>query len=253
MSEKRPLRALLAAAGLGLLAAAGSAPGGPNPANELLRRADRPRDAFPEAVIRVKATVLENGKAGPPAEFDLYKKGDHRTLAVFRSGSQKGRKILTSGEKFWLIVPGSARAIPVSPSQRLVGGASMGDVARLRYAEEFHARLADSPQSLDGRECDVLELQAHRPDAPYGSGTLWMDRRQHLIRRAVLNLVSGKPAREVLFEEYGTENGRPVVRRMRIRDLLSTRTKLETLLEYSQFRKASLPDSLFTPEGALDF
>ena len=237
------------AAGLALLLAAAA----PLTPGELLRLADRPKDSFPEAVIRVKASVVENGREGAPTEFDLYKKGEDRTLAVFRTGTQKGRKVLTSGEKFWLIVPGSARAIPVSPSQRLLGGASMGDVARLRFAEDFDAALADAPEPVDGFECDVLRLTSRRPGASYGSGTLWMDRREHLIRKAVLNLVSGKPAKEVLFEKYGSEGGRPVVLRMRIRDLLSTRTRLETVLEYPSYRKAELPDSLFTPEGALDF
>src|SRR5215470_16440472 len=86
--------------------------------NELLRLADEPRKAYREALIRVRVTNFEHGQPGPASEFDLYKKGEVRALIVFRTGTQKGRKILTVGEKFWLVVPGAKHAIPVSANQR---------------------------------------------------------------------------------------------------------------------------------------
>ena len=49
--------------------------------------------------------VSGDGASQVPAEFDLYKKGDDRGLVVFTAGKQKGRKILTVGEKFWILVP----------------------------------------------------------------------------------------------------------------------------------------------------
>lgn len=257
MSEPRApglrLRALAASWLLGLLAAAIPRTAAALSAEDLLRMADRPREAFSQAVIRVKATVLENGRAGRPVEFDIYRKGEDRSLMIFRSGSQSGRKVLTAGEKVWLIVPGSAHAIPVTPNQRLMGGASMGDVARLRFSEEFEAAFSGATESVGGIECDVLNLKARRKGASYGSGKLWIDRHEHLARRAVLNLVSGKPAKEVTFERYRTEGADRVLAAMRIRDLLTTRSTLETILEYSRYRTARLPDSLFTPDGALDF
>ncbi len=41
----------------------------------------------------------------------------------------------------WLIVPGAQNAVPITPNQRLLGGASFGDVARLRFAEDFTAEV----------------------------------------------------------------------------------------------------------------
>ena len=219
---------------------------------DLLILADRPKQTYREAVISTRVTVLESGRETGTSEFDVYRKGNDRALIVFTGGKQKGRKILTAGEKFWLIVPGSSRAIPVTSNQRLVGGASFGDVARLSFSEEFTAIPAASSERVDGRSCDVLELSARRPSAAYASGRLWIDRQEHLARRALLSLASGKQAKEVFFDTYEIEAGGPVLRQMTIRDLLDSRG-VSSRIEYTKYRKAELPDSLFTPEGALNF
>jgi outer membrane lipoprotein-sorting protein len=234
-----------AAAGA-LLAAAALSPA------DLLRMADRPRETYREAIVSTRVTVIEAGRETGSSEFDVYRKGDDRALIVFTAGKQKGRKILTVGEKFWLIVPGSSRAIPVTSNQRLVGGASFGDVARLSFAGEFTAVFAPASETVGGRTCDVLDLSARRPSAAYASGRVWIDREDHLARRAVLALASGKRAREVTFDRYDAEAAGSVLRRMTIRDLLDARG-ISSRIEYLDYRRARLPDSLFTPEGALNF
>ena len=247
-------RRVAACAGLAALAVAGlPAAADPPTAAELLVLADRPKEFYREGVLHVKATVFSAKKTEDPAEFELYRKGNDRTLVVFTAGKQKGRRVLTAGDKSWLIVPDSSRAIPVTPNQRLLGGASMGDVARLSFSEDFSGALSPRAEEVGGLACDVLDLESKHTASMYGSGTLWLDRQEHLPRKVVLALVSGKPAKELLFEKYGTENGGPVVLEMSIRDLVSGAHGLTTKLEYSHYRRASLPDSIFTPEGARRF
>ena len=50
----------------------------------------------------------------------------------------------------WMIIPGASRPIPVTPNQRLMGGASMGDVASLRFAEDFTATLPSGRRKKHG-------------------------------------------------------------------------------------------------------
>jgi hypothetical protein len=222
-------------------------------AQQILELADAPKRAFSEAVIHARVVVVENGASQVPAEFDLYKKGEDRGLVVFTAGKQKGRKILTVGEKFWILVPGASHAISVTANQRLMGGASLGDVAKLQFSREFDATLQPEPESVDGLPCDVLDLTAKGSRASYGSGRLWVDRKERLPRKAVLNLVSGKPAKEILFERYGKAGGRTVLLSMTIRDLLTGPAGSVTRLEYSNYRIAKIEDVFFTPEGALKF
>ncbi|HKB71641.1 MAG TPA: outer membrane lipoprotein-sorting protein [Thermoanaerobaculia bacterium] len=221
--------------------------------DELLKLADRPKQAFAEAVIHAKITVIENGKTTSPAEFELYKKGDDRGLVVFTAGKQRGRKMLTVGDKVWLIVPGSSHAIAVTPNQRLMGGASMADVSKLRFSEEFRASTAGPPETVDGRACDVLKLDPKSAKSSYGGGTLWVDRDEHLARKAVVNLVSGKPAKEITFDRYGNQAGKTVLESMTIKDLLAGPSGPVTRIDYTNYRVAKIDDELLTPEGALNF
>ena len=220
---------------------------------ELLQLADRPKRDFPEAVIHARITVTQNGKSDSPAEFELYKKGEDRGLVVFTAGKQKGRKILTVGDKFWLIVPGSSHAIAVTPNQRLMGGASLADVSKLRFSDEFDAKAAGPAESIGGLSCDVLTLVPKSPRSSYGGGTFWTDRAEHLARKAVLSLVSGKPAKEITFDRYGRQNGKTVLESMTIKDLLAGPSAPVTRIDYTDYRAAHIDDKLLTPEGALTF
>lgn len=220
---------------------------------ELLRLADRPKNEFVDAVIHAKITVTRNGRSESPAEFELYKKGEDRGLVVFTAGKQKGRKILTVGDRVWLIVPGSSHAIAVTPNQRLMGGASLADVSKLRFSDEFDAALAGPPQTVDARECDVLKLSPKSAKSSYGGGTLWIDRQEHLARKAVVDLVSGKPAKEITFDRYGKQAGKTVLESMTIKDLLSGADASTTRIDYTNYRAAKIDDELLTPEGALEF
>ncbi len=231
--------------------ALGAAP--PPTPDELLKLADRPKEAFAEAVIHAKITVSENGKTTSPAEFEVYKKGDDRSLVVFTAGKQKGRKILTVGDKVWLIVPASSHAIAVTPNQRLMGGASLADVSKLRFSQEFDAAFAGPSETIDGRECDVLKLTPKSSKSSYGGGTLWVDRQEHLARKAIVALVSGKPAKQITFDRYGRRDGRTVLESMTIKDLLGGPAPSTTRIDYTNYRMAKIDDEVLTPEGALKF
>src|ERR1700730_9928060 len=102
-----------------------------------LKAVDDARNAFGEAVISARASQVDDGKVQTSADFDIYVKGRDRALIVFRGGKNDGRKALTVGEKMWLLVPGAENPVPITANQRLMGGASFADVARMRFAEDF--------------------------------------------------------------------------------------------------------------------
>jgi hypothetical protein len=168
---------------------------------------------------------------------------------VFRGGKNDGRKVLTSGEKMWLIVPGARNAVPVSANQRLLGGASFGDVARLRFAEDYTAKLLGE-EMLDGRPALVLELTARASTAPYPKLTLWLDPEKRLPRQVIFHLPSGKAIRRVSFTKFATVRGKTVVTEMEIRELLGRDSNAVTRLQYRDYKPARIDDAIFTPEGA---
>src|SRR5215468_4242424 len=122
-----------------LLSAASAVTPTPAELQKWLADVDLTRNAFPEAVIRARATQVEDGKETGSSEFEIYAKGRDKALIVFRDPKNNGRRVLTVGPRMWLIVPGTTNPVPITPNQRLLGGASFGDVAKLRFSEDFDA------------------------------------------------------------------------------------------------------------------
>ena len=233
-------------------ARAASAQPGPAQIRGWLEAIDSTRNAFEEAVIQARATQVAGGAEQGSADFDIYTKGRDRGLIVFRGGKNRGRKILTSGERMWLLVPGASNPLPITANQRLLGGASMGDVARLRFAEDYEATLRPATEPAGGRELRVLDLRAKSPKAAYPRVVLWYDEAARLPAKVQFALPSGKPAKEVAFTRFATSHGKKIVSEMEIRDLLS-KDGAFTRLQYLDYKPATLSDQIFTPEGAMGF
>src|SRR5215470_9862998 len=136
---------------------------------------DQARQAFGEAKITARATQIVGGKTVGTADFDIYVKGRDHALIVFRGGKNNGRKALTVGEKMWLIIPGTENPVPITKNQRLMGGASFGDVASMRLAEDYTAVLRPEQENVGNRPAYVLDLTAKSPKASYPKVTLWLD------------------------------------------------------------------------------
>ena len=235
-----------------LLTAALVAAGAPSPGEvrKWLAEVDSTRNAFEEAVIRARATQVLDGREQGTAEFEIYAKGRDKGLIVFRDAKNRGRKVLTVGPRMWLIVPGTTNPVPITPNQRLLGGASFGDVARLRFAQDFTAAVREATEVVADRECRVLDLTAKDPRASYPKVVLWVDPAEHRARKVLFFLPSGKEAKEVLFTKFSNAAGKTIISEMLIRDLLGRESRTITRLEYVDYRPAKLDDAIFTPEGA---
>jgi Outer membrane lipoprotein-sorting protein len=216
----------------------------------LLAAVDATRNAFDEAIISARATQIVDGKESGSADFDVYVKGRDKGLIVFRGGKNSGRKVLTNGDRMWLLVPGSRNPVPITPNQRLLGGASFGDVARLRFSEDYVAKDTGKTETAGGRSCRVLELTAKSPRGLYPRVLLSADPGGKVPCGVRFFLASGKEARDVTFTKFRRQGGKTVVAEMEVRELLGAASHAVTRLEYRDYRVARLDPKLFTPEGA---
>ena len=211
-------------------------------ATRMLERSDMFRATFDAFVVRVKLTNHDAGRAIDEAEFEVSVKADN-SLVRFLSVRSKGQSLLMRGDDMWLFLPSVARPVRITPIQRLLGNVSNGDLARLRYTDDYTATM-DGEETVDGQPCLVLNLQARRKAATY-------QRVRYVVRqsdarpvRAEYFLTSGKPVKRATFSELREMAGRPILSRTIIED--TQRPESTTTIDLMTISVKPLPDKLFS-------
>ncbi len=240
--------------GAHLPSAQAAAPAGASPA-ALLDSADATRKALVNSVVDVHALVSQARKPDQAFDMKVYLGSGQRELVSFVGGKNQGRKFLMSGNKAWLLVPGSKHPIAISPNQRMVGSFSFSDLARIRLSVDFTGVLRQQPEACatGGAQvqetCRVLDITARSQLAPYASGKLWINAEGTLLR-AVYALPSGKAAKQVIYR-YTHTNGLPVLSEMEIEDLLMPAQHIVTRLKFGKRQEMHFSGKEFDPEYAL--
>jgi hypothetical protein len=245
-SERIGALAVAASLAYGVAAEAAATRGG-DEATRLLRAAAVSRTPVEEGIITARIEAPE-GRRSTSGDVDLYVKGRDRSLCVFRSGKQQGRRILSAEGKTWLLTPGSSRAIPVSSHQRL-GRTAFNELLRLDLAAQFDAVLRPGDEDVEGVRCRALDLKAIDATAPYAGGTLWIDRADR-ARRLRLTLPSGKEALEIRFADQPAAGGGAVLSHFEVYDLLGAPGAPPTRITILRSEAKHLEPAIFTPAGA---
>jgi outer membrane lipoprotein-sorting protein len=213
----------------------------------LLRRADRVKDAWTEAVITLRVTTTKPDAPPSTGTFRVQAKGRDSRVTFLRP-EDAGKFVVSRGDDSWLILPNTRNPIRIPKSQRLAGGFSAADMSKTRFAEDYDAVL-ERTEAFEGLECSVLRLIARKGKTPtYPVARVWIDGKEGLYRKAVFLVSSGKTAKETTFDEYRVVKGALSLSKMTIVDELRPGT---TVVEYLDYEKASLPDALFEPVAAL--
>lgn len=68
--------------------------------------------------------------------------------------------MLMLGDNYWLLMPKSRRPIRITPMQKLLGEASVGDISTLTWSDDYQASLEgeDSVQREDQSSVETYRL-----------------------------------------------------------------------------------------------
>src|SRR5690348_17142531 len=161
-------------------------------ASSLVAKVDRLRQPWP--AFSADLTFQEKGRE-MLWRLSVASNGDSR-LDGLSPKQVLGRAVLMKGEQMWLLTPGSRRAIPVTPQQRLIGSAAGGDLARLKLGTDFQAKGIEEA-TKDGLPCWRVDLEARRPSAPYKRADLWVLKAGETPRSVDFYFASGKLAQSI--------------------------------------------------------
>ncbi|ODU60245.1 MAG: outer membrane lipoprotein-sorting protein [Comamonadaceae bacterium SCN 68-20] len=230
---------------LGLVAAALAWPAVAQNVDAMLRDADRYRTGADNLQVdTLVQSYKTDGSLDKERRYTVFAQQDRRTLVLMQSAAEKGQKVLMLGDDFWLLMPSSQRPMRITPMQKLLGDASTGDIATMRWSGDYTATLVgEEPcQPDEARACYRLALQAARKGVTYQRVELWLARQRHEPVRAQLYVQSDKLAKTAHFE---LDASRGQVDAMVLIDQLGQQR--QTRIRYLQRKERTVPEEWLNP------
>jgi hypothetical protein len=227
------------------LAAAGAQAADDVPA--LLKAADRYRTGQDNLQVETQVSVLNrDGSADKERRYTVFVQVQHKSLVLMRSPAEAGQKVLMLGDDFWLLMPGSQRPLRITPSQKLLGDASTGDIATLSWADDYTGSVVgEEPCSVESDAvCQHLTLQAARKGVSYQRIELWLGKARHEPVRADLYVQSDKLAKQARFV-LDKPAAPTLVTEMVLLDQLSNHK--ETRVRYVSRQGKTVPETWLNP------
>jgi hypothetical protein len=172
---------------------------------------------------------------------------DINVLAVFTEPPRvRGRKLVMHNRNMWFVKPGLQKPVPISPRQKLLGGAAYGDIASTRYAKDYTVQEMKQDRWND-EECFLLQLKAVNNSVTYDRINYWVSKKDSVGVKAEFFTTSGKIFKSAVFEYENTVTfsgfQRPFVSKMIITDALMK--DHVTILQYDRIQVKEIPYSVF--------
>lgn len=212
---------------------------------EILRRADESRGNLEGVEWKVSIHSIE-GDREQERDMGVKAKGYDFLATVASPPKVKGQKILMVDHNMWFAKPGVRKPVPISPRQKLMGGAAYGDIAATNYSDDYEATLFPE-EVVTGEHCYVFDLKASTKKATYDRIKYWVSRKRLVGVKAQYFTVSDKMFKSATFEYKHTvkvgEEQRPFISKMIIQDALIL--KNITSLQFSEPTLKEVPISTF--------
>ncbi|MDI4632452.1 outer membrane lipoprotein-sorting protein [Pelomonas sp. V22] len=205
----------------------------------MLKNADAFRGGGQQQIDTRVEVSKPDGSLDKERRYTVITGPERRSLVLMQSPAEKGQKVLMLGDDFWLVMPGSQRPMRITPTQKLLGDASTGDVATQSWSDDYEGELVGE-ERCEAAACWHLRLKAKRRGVSYQRIELWLGKTRHEPLTAELYVQSeklAKTARFVLERNQVTE--------MVLQDSLGSR-KL-TRLHYLARKDRQVPEGWFNP------
>jgi outer membrane lipoprotein-sorting protein len=212
---------------------------------EILTKADEARGNAEGVEWQIQ---IESIEAGRQQERTIRVTArSFNSLAEFLAPANvKGQKLLMLDRNMWFAKPGLSKAVPISPRQKLMGGAANGDIASTNYAGDYQIVQA-SEDKINGEPCYLFDLKAADKKATYDRIKYWISKERLVGLKAEFYTISGKMFKTATFDYENTISidGRP---RAFISKMVITSAILKEDITTMHYRKVlikKVSDSVF--------
>ncbi len=238
---------------LGLAAAPAPAQAPPPAAQQIVEGADRVRN--PGQPFRSFNTLTEyvGGKPRDQDQLVVYSREDPATrqfrnlVRYVEPPRDAGKIALLDGRNLWFYDPASKASVRISPQQRLLGQAAVGDILTTNLAVDYRARLLGDETIADGerqqRACWHLDLLAAASTATYARVEYWVEHDSYRPIKAKFYSDSGRLMKILYYRAYAQRLG--AVRPGEAVIIDAVDSALVTTIQFGEPRFQDVPEAWF--------
>lgn len=210
----------------------------------ILKASDQYRVGSGEVQIETQVVSYNrDGSKEKERRYLVLSQASRQSLVLMQSPAEKGQKVLMLGDDFWMLLPGSQRPLRITPMQKLLGDASIGDIATVSWAQDYEGQIVGE-ERCEAQACLHLTLNAKRKSVAYQHIELWVGKARHEPIKADLYVQSEKLAKQAAFI-MDTGAAPTLVREMVLLDQLSSHK--ETRVAYLSRKPRSVPEQWMNP------
>ena len=242
-------RALL----IGALASAAALPARAESPQDIVAAADRVRN--PSQPFRLTSTLVEfvGGKPRAQDVLHVFAKEDpasHRFRNLVRyvePPRDAGKMALLDNHVLWFYDPASKASVRISPQQRLIGQAAIGDILTVNLASDYTGKLVGSETIQDAahqdKTCFHLDLAAATDLATYNRVEYWIEQGTFHPVKGKFYSDSGRLLKILYYRGFTEALGGIRPTEAVIIDAVDT--ALVTTLKFSDYRFTEIPEAWF--------
>ena len=215
-------------------------------AAEILKKSDEVRSPWPNFIM-VAHLSFEKFNEEKQEVFRVFNRDYFKSLVSYiEPVKQRGNILLMVDDNLWYYVNNTQYPMRITPIQKLSGGASYGDVARLNWSRDYNATMVgEQTLTVKGQtyETWVLKLIARSNSATYHIIDLYIEKGTSYPRKAEVYLQSGKKMKTLYFTAYQPMAGKMMNTKIEFIDHLSSDNV--TTLTFSEVQVKKSPDRFF--------
>lgn len=195
--------------------------------------------------------MVINGKRGSRTIVSKsWAVGDKKSFSEYLSPArEKGTKMLKLEDHLWMYSPSTDRIIQISGHmlrQSVMGSdLSYEDMMEDKTLRENYFAAVTGQDTVDNRNCWVLELTAKTPDLAYHMRKLWVDKKIFVPLKEELYAKSGTLLKKLELKDVKNIEGRWFPTKMVFKDMLKNGDGTEFIIEEIKFN-VKIPDYIFS-------
>ncbi|HEV2678701.1 MAG TPA: outer membrane lipoprotein-sorting protein [Aliidongia sp.] len=159
----------------------------------------------------------------------------------------QGKMVLLDGRVLWFYDPNSKASVRISPQQRLIGQAAIGDVLTVNFAVDYSGTLLGDETIQDAsrkdRQCWHLDMKAANDQAVYNRVEYWVEHGTNYPVKAKFYSDSGRLLKILYYRGFEEQLGRIRPTEAVIIDAVDT--SLVTTFKFGDFHAQAIPDAWF--------